>query len=122
MDDGHQRFMELVKRLVHLEVLLRVVEQDRRHFSSLKMGKVWHSLSEKVIDAIAYDMAQIRKELRQMDGKILQVKQEKHGRRVDYVYQGYQHEITFLNEWMKVECEELLKRYLNPDPREGGRV
>lgn len=112
IDDGYSRFIELVKRYVHLEVLLRVVERDQLHFSSLKMGTVWQALSDKVIDAISQDMTRIRKEIRQMGGKILLVKQEERGRRVQYVYRGYQQEMTFLNEWIRVECEELLKGYL----------
>jgi hypothetical protein len=47
--------MEQVKRHLQLEVLLRV------DFTSLKMGTVWHSLSNKVIDAILRDFAQVRK-------------------------------------------------------------
>ncbi len=112
IDDGYSRFMELVKQLVHLEVLLRVIEHDRQHFSSLKMGTVWHSLLDKVIDDIVRDMTEIRREIRQMDGKILKIKQEEHGRRVDYVYRGYQMDVVFLNEWMKAECEKLLRGYL----------
>jgi phosphoglycolate phosphatase-like HAD superfamily hydrolase len=103
MDDGYQRFIELVKRLVHLEVLLRVVEQDQRHFSSLKMRDAWHSLGDKVIDAIVRDMTQIRKELRQMDGKILQVKQEVKGEdHVDPARDGAREFLAKLAEQYKV--------------------
>lgn len=112
IDEGYSRFMELVKRHVHLEVLLRVIEHDRQHLSSLKMGKVWNALSDKLIDAISRDLAEVHKELRKMDGKILQVKQEEQGRRVLYLYRGYKMDAFFLSEWMRVECEQILRGYL----------
>jgi hypothetical protein len=57
-------------------------------------------------------MAELRRYFRQSQGEIIQVVQLVGERMVEYVWKGYRLNMKFLNEFMKVECGEILKGYM----------
>jgi len=112
LDDGQLEFEKKLKRYVHLEVLFHVLEKDRREMDHLKMANEYKWLLESITDQIHSDMAELRKWFRRSPGKILEIKQVIGERVVQYTYRGYQHEVKYLNEFMRVECGEILKEYM----------
>jgi len=105
-------FEKKLKRYVHLEVLIQVLERDKRQLDHLKMAKEYKWLLESVTDRIFFDMAELRKWFRRSPGKIIEMKQTLGERVVHYTYRGYQFEVKYLNEFMRVECGEIPKEYM----------
>lgn len=111
-DDNHLDFETKLKRYVHLEVLLKVLERDKRQLGHLKMAEVYEEGLDHIIDQILKDMADLRRFFRQSQGQMIQTVQLPQDRVVEYAYQGYRLKMRFLNEFMRVECGEILKGYM----------
>jgi hypothetical protein len=112
LDDGQQEFIVKLKRYVHLEVLLAALSRNQKQLSHLKMADIYGWLIDQTIDRILKDMTELRGYFRRSPGEIIEIKQEPEYRYVSYKYKGYRQEMKFLNEWMRVECGEILKEYL----------
>jgi hypothetical protein len=112
LDEGHNEFILKLKRYVHLEVLLAALSRDRKQLSHLKMADVYGWLLDQIIDGILKDMTELRQYFRRSPGEIIEIIQQPEFRYVSYKYKGYKQEMKCLNEWMKVECGEILKEYL----------
>lgn len=113
IDDKYSEFQVLIKQYVHLEILLAVLERDKRHLGALKMERVLLSLFDTIIDRVVNDLAKVKKAIRKLNGEILTITQGKESRCVKVKYNGYVFDIKYLNEWIRVECEEMLRRYLS---------
>lgn len=112
LDDGQIEFEKKLKQYIHLEVLVQVLKRDIQQLDHLKMAKEYQWLLESVTDRILSDMAELRKWFRQSPGKIIETRQIPGKRVVRYTYKGYQFEVKYLSEFMRVECGEILKEYL----------
>lgn len=112
LNHGQLEFEKRVKRYVHLEVLVYVLERDKQRLDHLKMAKEYKWFLEQIIDQILADMAKLRKWFHRSQGKILEMKQVVGQRVVRYMYRGYQYEVKYLNEYIRVECGKMLKGYL----------
>ncbi|SFJ87186.1 hypothetical protein [Thermoflavimicrobium dichotomicum] len=115
MEQGYQEFQQLVMRYIHLEVLILVLQQDLERIRLLKMGSIYAEWLGLVIDRINSDLGKMRRKMKSMNGKIVEVIQKEKTRLVKYKHRGYLYEEEYLNSLIKVECEKLLKQYLkNP--------
>jgi hypothetical protein len=86
-----------------------VIEKQLSH---LKMADVYGWLIDQIIDRILKDMMELRRYFRRSPGEIIEIVQQPEFRYVSYKYKGYKQEMKFLNEWIKVECGEILKEYI----------
>lgn len=111
-NEYYDHFLAELKRYVHLEVLLQVVSRDRAQLDHLKMATVYQSLLDTIIDQINNDLAKIRKYFRQVNAKILDIQQDGSERLVFYIYRGHEEKATYIGEFIKVECTQLLKEYI----------
>lgn len=111
-DDEHFDFEIKLKRYTHLEVLLEALDRDKKHMDHLKMAHVYQYRINHITDLILKGMADLRGNFSQSQGEIIQTVQLVGERMVEYVYQGYRLNIKFLNEFMRVECGEILKEYM----------
>jgi hypothetical protein len=111
-DDDQLEFEIKLKRYVHLEVLLKALTRDRKQLDHLKFADVYGQLLDQIMDQIIQEMAELRRYFRRSPGEIIEIKQGAGARKVDYKYRGYQHQVKYLNEFMRVECGEILKEYL----------
>jgi hypothetical protein len=107
-------FRDLLKRYMLLKVLLAALTIDREPLSQLKMGEVYQTLTDQVIDRILLDTTQIKKQIREADGKLILIRQDKEKgiRIIEYQFEGYLYKDSYMDEWIKVDCIELLKEYL----------
>lgn len=111
-DDDHLDFEIKLKRYVHLEVLLEALNRDKEQMSHLKFAEVYEDQIDHIINQILNDMAELRRYFRQSQGEIIQTVQLVGERMVEYVWKGYRLNMKFLNEFMKVECGEILRQYM----------
>jgi hypothetical protein len=111
-DDGHLEFEAKLKRYVHLELLLKVLTYDRNHMDDLKFADVYRQMLDKIMDEIMKEMAELRRYFRKSPGRIIEKKKEYGDYAVSYTYRGYQFEVKYLKEFIRVECREILKEYL----------
>ncbi|MFC7441975.1 hypothetical protein [Laceyella putida] len=111
-DDDHLDFEVKLKRYVHLEVLLEALNRDKKQLGHLKFAEVYEDQIDHISDQILKDMAELRRYFRQSQGEIIQTVQLVGERMVEYVWKGYRLNMKFLNEFMKVECGEILKGYM----------
>ncbi|MFC7443296.1 hypothetical protein [Laceyella putida] len=111
-DDDHLDFEVKLKRYVHLEVLLEALNRDKEQMGHLKMAEAYQDQIDHIIDQILNDMAELRRYFRQSQGEILQTVQLVEDRMVEYVWKGYRLKVKYLNEFMRVQCGEILKGYM----------
>ncbi|MRG28336.1 hypothetical protein [Laceyella tengchongensis] len=111
-DEDQLAFEVELKRYAHLEVLLGVLERDKKQMGHLKMGEIYQYQLEQIMDQCLRDMAEIRDYFRQSQGEIIQTVQLAGERLVEYKYKGYRYQVKYLNEFMRVECGEMLKGYM----------
>ncbi|MFC7441418.1 hypothetical protein [Laceyella putida] len=111
-NDDHLDFEVKLKRYVHLEVLLEALNRDKKQLGHLKMAEVYEDQIDYISDQILKDMAELRRYFRQSQGEIIQTVQLVGERMVEYVWKGYRLKVKYLNEFMRVECGEILKGYM----------
>lgn len=113
IDDKYSEFQFLIKQYVHLEILLAVLKRDKSCLGVLKMESVISSLFDVIIDRVDRDLTKVKKAIRKINGEILTVTQDKEARCVKVKYNSYSFDVKYLNEWIRVECEEMLRKYLS---------
>lgn len=113
MDDEYYSFQEKLKRFIHLEVLLQVLNRDKRHLRSLKMARVYSLWLDSIMDRIVRDLTNIRIYFRKIGTKILEKKLENQILTVSYLYKGYENQAVYMGEFMKATCEGLFKEYIS---------
>lgn len=106
---------DAVKEYVLLEMVLRVIEHDVKaiSISKIKLPRLYESMLRGVQDRVLLDMADHRKMFRKNGIKIYEELQEKDGLLAKYVCRGYHHQMFMLWGFVKVECEEVLKKYMS---------
>ncbi|MGA8943229.1 MAG: hypothetical protein WB502_10990 [Thermoactinomyces sp.] len=109
-DEYHDRFEDRLKHYVHLQVLEAAIARDRLQISALKLGKVYDEWLEHISYRIHQDLVKLRRYILS-HGEIIQIRQLKKTRIVEYQYNGYLFKMEFLNQMILAECEELLRKY-----------
>lgn len=106
---------DAVKEYVLLEMALRVIEHDVKaiSISKIKLPRLYESMLRAVQDRVLLDMADHRKMFRKSGIKIYEELQEKDGLLAKYVCRGYHHQMFMLWGFVKVECEQVLKKYMS---------
>jgi hypothetical protein len=104
------RFSNLTKKIVLLDVLERALQWDRRWLkqSPLKTGRAWIRLLPSTLEQIRRDRMAAEKELHRSGGRILEVRQREDCREVIAVHRGYRYTMRYLNGWIRSECDDLL--------------
>ncbi|MFC7442056.1 hypothetical protein [Laceyella putida] len=88
------------------------MNRDKKQLGHLKMAEAYEDYIDHIIDQILKNMAELRRYFRQSQGEIIQVVQLVGERMVEYNYRGYRLNVKYLNEFMRVECGEILKQYM----------
>lgn len=109
-DERHDQFKDRLKRYVHLQVVEAAIVKDRLQMKTLKLGKVYDEWLDHISYRIHQDLVKLRRYIRS-HGEIIQIRQQKEARIVEYKYNGYLFTMKYLNQIILVECEELLRMY-----------
>ncbi|MBA4601960.1 hypothetical protein [Thermoactinomyces mirandus] len=109
-DKHHDQFKDRLKRYVHLQAVEAAIVKDRLPIKTLKLGRVYDEWLDRLSYRIHQDLVKLRQYI-QSHGEIVQIRQEKETRIVEYKYNGYLFKMEYLNRLMRVECEELLRAY-----------
>jgi hypothetical protein len=111
--EEYNRFADLIKRLVVLDVLARALEIDQRGMERLplKFGRVWKETMAEVMQRVEQERVQCRRQLRRCGGHIVEVRQWSDAREVQARFRGFFYRHWFDNEWLRSECEEWLRSY-----------
>ncbi len=111
----YHQFLFLVKRIAVLEVLLLVLQLDRKRISSapVKMRGLWIKLLSQTIRKLEKVLFDASSELKHLGGRILEVRQTEHSRNITTLFRGYLYEDKLLNEWIKKECLRILESCWN---------
>lgn len=105
---------DAVKHYLLLGFVMKIIDHDIRviHKSSMKLPRLYETVLRAVQDNVLLDMADYRRQFRKRGIKIYEELQEKEGLLAKYVCRGYHHQIYMLWEFIKVECERVLKQYM----------
>lgn len=111
----YHQFLFLVKRIAVLEVLLLVLQLDRERISAapIKMKEVWLKLLSQTMEQLEEALLDTSQQLKQLGGRILDVKQTEHSRNITSLFRGYRYQDKLLNEWIKKECVQILESCWN---------
>lgn len=104
------RFSDLIKKMVLLDVLERALQWDHRWLkqSPLKTSRAWMRLLLPTLEQIRRDRKAAEKEIHRAGGRILEIRQRQNCREVTVVYRGYRYTMRYLNGWIRSECDDLL--------------
>ncbi|GGE19347.1 hypothetical protein GCM10011571_21590 [Marinithermofilum abyssi] len=111
--EEYDRFAELVRQAVILEVLERVLVLDCARVGQLpvKMQRPLKRLWMKTLGRVQEDLAGCRRELNRCGGKIIAVRQLPDAREVQAKFRGFLYTQFYVNEIIRNECEEILWNY-----------
>lgn len=113
----YEAFVLLVRQQVVLQLLWRMVIYDQERLKAeteqtIKAARVFHAYLQAVEPKIIENVKQVKRDLRQLGGQILQEKQEKHVRVVEARFRGFIYTQHFHNVFLKTLCEQELLAYL----------
>lgn len=105
---------EAVKQYMVLELALLVIEHDVKviGLSKFKLPRLYESILRGVQDRVLLDMADLRRMFRKNGIKIYEKQRLEDGLLTKYVCRGYHHKKFMMWNVVKVECEQMLKRYM----------
>jgi hypothetical protein len=111
--EEYDRFAELVRQAVMLEVLERVLVLDCARVGQLpvKMQRPLKRLWMETLGRVQEDLASCRRELNRCGGKIIAVRQLSDAREVQAKFRGFLYTQCYVNEIIRNECEEILWHY-----------
>ncbi|SEM71208.1 hypothetical protein [Lihuaxuella thermophila] len=111
----YHQFLFLVKRITVLQVLLLVLRVDLERLSAapIKMKEVWVKLLSNTTAQLEEALSDAFRQLKQLGGRIVEVKQTEHSRNITSQFRGYLYQDRLLNEWIKKECTEILESCWN---------
>lgn len=105
---------DAVKHYLLLGFVMKIIDHDIKVIqkSTIKLPRLYETVLRAVQDNVLLDMADYRRQFRQSGIKIYEELQEKDGLLAKYVCRGYHHQIYMLWDFIKVECERVLKQYM----------
>ena len=105
---------DAVKQYLLLGFVMKIIDHDIKVIqkSTIKLPRLYETVLRAVQDNVLLDMADYRRQFRQSGIKIYEELQEKDGLLAKYVCRGYHHQIYMLWDFIKVECERVLKQYM----------
>lgn len=111
--DEYNEFSHLTKRYVVLNVLIKVLEYDKKVIkaSTSKLIRVYEELLTEIQWKIEHDLIQIKKEMKQLGGTIIEEQQHSSVRIVKVKFRGFVYTYRFLNYLLQAESEQLFKEY-----------
>lgn len=105
---------DTVKHYLLLGFVMKIIDHDIKVIqkSTIKLPRLYETVLRAVQDNVLLDMADCRRQFRKAGIKIYEEQQEKDGLLAKYVCRGYHHQMYMLWEFVKVECERVLKQYM----------
>jgi len=106
---------DAVKHYLLLGFVMKIIDHDIKviYKSTIKLPRLYETVLRAVQDNVLLDMADCRRQFRKSGIKIYEELQEKDGLLAKYVCRGYHHQIYMLWEFIKVECERVLRQYMS---------
>lgn len=110
----HADEADAVKQYLLLGFVMKIIDHDIKVIqkSTIKLPRLYETVLRSVQDNVLLDMANYRRQFRTKGIKIYEENQEKDGLLAKYVCRGYHHQMYMLWEFIKVECERVLKHYM----------
>lgn len=114
--DEYNEFSHLAKRYVVLNILIKVLEHDKKVIkaSTCKLVRSYEELLTEMQWKIEHDLVQIKKEMKHLGGTIIEEQQHSSFRIVKVKFKGFIYTHRFLNYLLQAESEQLFKEYVTP--------
>ncbi|MFC7440276.1 hypothetical protein [Laceyella putida] len=107
-----EEIQENIRQCICLELLVAFLEKDKPLTKPMHTGWIFAQFMDAVIQMIRDDLTAMREDLQANGAEILSVTQDTLGRSVKFVVGGQVYEQRYLNESIRVECDELLRMIL----------
>ncbi|MCZ8516797.1 hypothetical protein O9H85_31420 [Paenibacillus filicis] len=105
--------IRFLKEYVLLPLVLTAFDRDaKRITAAVKTPGPYADTIQRAIDAITFDLAQLRKYFRANGIRVFDTEKTTDGIRTKYVYKRRQSEFILLTNLIRVEAELLMRRYL----------
>jgi hypothetical protein len=107
-----EEIQERIRHCICLELLVALLEKDKPLTKQMHTGWIFAQFIDAVIQMIRDDLVVLRDTLRASGVEIISITQDTLGRTVKFAVGGQVYEQRFLNESIRVECDELLRMAL----------
>lgn len=107
-----EEIREKIRKCICLELLVALLEKDKPLTKPMHTGWIFAQFMDAVIQTIWDDLTAIREDLRSNGVEIISLTQDTLGRTVKFTVGDQVYEQRYLNESIRVECDELLRMIL----------
>lgn len=106
-------FSQLIKKYIILNILLKVLEYDKKILkqSPFKLAEAYNETLTEIQWKIEKDLRQIKKNMRELGGTVIEEQQLPTVRMVKAKFRGFIYTHRFLNYLLHSESEKLFKVY-----------
>jgi hypothetical protein len=107
-----EEIREKIRQCICLELLVALLENDKPMTKPMHTGWIFAQFMDGVIQMIRDYLTAMREDLQSNGVKISCITQDRLGRTVKFAVGGQVYEQRYLNESIRVECDELLRMIL----------
>ncbi|BCU83095.1 hypothetical protein JIR001_28780 [Polycladomyces abyssicola] len=107
-----EEIQEKIRQCICLELLVALLDEDKPLTRPMHTGWIFAQFMDAVIQTIRDDLSAMREDLQSKGVEILSVTQDTFGRTVKFAVGGQVYEQRYLNESIRVECDDLLRMVL----------
>lgn len=104
---------QLIERRTLFEVLRTALIMDEQTMQNTNLYSVYRLWIGRVLDRISAELLSIKERLQLSQVDFLREEQRKKERWIQFRFHGEELEVSFPNQWIKKECEHLLKQLLS---------
>jgi hypothetical protein len=107
-----EEIRERIRQCICMELLVALLENDKPLTKPMHTGWIFAQFMDAVIQTIRDDLTAMKENLQSNGVEMISLTQDAFGRTVKFAVGGQVYEERYLNESIRVECDELLRMIL----------